>query len=55
MLRNALTAVHSRHFSMLTDTAVSADDLQSAEITLRRLERFWSHASELAQRSPLAA
>ena len=55
MLRDALTAVHSRHFNMLADTAVSADDLQSTEITLRRLERFWSHTTELAQRSPLAA
>jgi DNA-binding MarR family transcriptional regulator len=54
MLRDTLTAVHSRHFNMLTDTAVSADDLQTVGITLRRLERFWNHTSELAQRSPLA-
>jgi DNA-binding MarR family transcriptional regulator len=55
MLRNALMAVHSRHCNMLADTAVSVDDLQTVGITLRRLERFWSHTSELAQRSPLAA
>jgi len=54
-LRDGLTAVHRRHVNMLPDGAVSADDLQTTEITLRRLERFWSHTSELAQRSPLAA
>src|SRR5690348_4698602 len=55
MLRDALMAVHSRHCKMLADTAVSVDDLQTVRITLRRLERFWSHTSELAQQSPLAA
>ena len=54
-LRDGLTAVHRRHVNLLVDGAISADDLQSAEITLRRLERFWSHTTGLAQRSPLAA
>ena len=54
-LRDGLTAVHRRHVNMLLDGPISADDLQSAEITLRRLERFWSHTTGLAQWSPLAA
>jgi DNA-binding MarR family transcriptional regulator len=54
-LRDGLMAVHRRHVNMLLDGPISADDLQSTEITLRRLERFWSHTTELAQRSPLAA
>src|SRR5215469_12813798 len=54
-LRDGLMAVHRRHVNLLVDGAISADDLQSAEITLRRLERFWSHTTGLAQRSPLAA
>ena len=31
-------AVHSRYADMLPHAAVAADDLQTAEITLRRLE-----------------
>jgi len=54
-LRDRLMAVHRRHVDMLQDAAVSADDLKAAEITLRRLERFWSHARDLIKRSPLAA
>ena len=54
-LRDRLMAVHRRHVDMLQDAAVSADDLKAAEITLRRLERFWSHTRDLTQRSPVAA
>jgi hypothetical protein len=32
---------------MLPRAAVSADDLQSAGVTLRRLERFWIRAADL--------
>ena len=54
-LRDGLMAVHRRHVSMLPDAAISADDLKTAEITLRRLERFWSHTGDLVRRSPVAA
>jgi hypothetical protein len=42
-LRDGLMALHNRHVNMLPHAAVTADDLQSAEITLRRLDGFWSH------------
>jgi hypothetical protein len=35
---------------MLPLAAVSADDLQAAGVTLRRLERFWIRAADLVQR-----
>jgi DNA-binding MarR family transcriptional regulator len=54
-LRAGLIAMHKRHAHMLPQEAVSADDLQTAEITLRRLEQFWRHTGDLVQRSPLAA
>src|SRR5262252_10073262 len=37
-LRDNLTAMHRRHSEKLAQTAVSADDLQAAGVTLRRLE-----------------
>jgi hypothetical protein len=36
---------------MLSQAALSADDLQAAGVTLRRLERFWIRAADLVQRS----
>jgi DNA-binding MarR family transcriptional regulator len=42
-LRDGLMAVHSRHVNMLPHAAMTADDLQTAQITLRRLDGFWSH------------
>jgi len=54
-LRDGLMAVHRRHVDMLPDAAVRADDLKAAEITLRRLERFWNRAGDLLRRSPVAA
>ena len=54
-LRDSLTAMHRRHAEMLSRAAVSADDLQTAGVTLRRLERFWMRATDLRQRpQPLA-
>src|SRR5262244_3994567 len=54
-LRDSLSAMHRRHVEMLPGAAVSADDLQSAGATLRRLERFWMRATDLMQRpQPLA-
>jgi hypothetical protein len=35
--------------------AVSADDLQRAGITLRRLEQFWRRTADQVRRPPLAA
>jgi DNA-binding MarR family transcriptional regulator len=54
-LRDGLMEVHRSHANMLPQAAVSADDLQSAEFTLRRLEQFWSHTAGLGPRAPLAA
>src|SRR5215813_10416012 len=54
-LRDRLTAMHRRHAEMLSQAAVSADDLQAAGVTLRRLERFWIRAADLVQRPPLSA
>ena len=54
-LRDSLTAMHRRHVEMLSQAVVSADDLQVAGVTLRRLERFWIRATDLVQRpQPLA-
>jgi hypothetical protein len=35
---------------MLSRAALSADDLQAAGVTLRRLERFWIRAADLVRR-----
>jgi DNA-binding MarR family transcriptional regulator len=49
-LRDNLTVMHRRHAEMLSRAAVSADDLQAAGVSLRRLERFWIRAADLVQR-----
>jgi DNA-binding MarR family transcriptional regulator len=49
-LRDSLGAMHRRHAEMLSQTAVSADDLLAASVTLRRLERFWMRAADLVER-----
>jgi DNA-binding MarR family transcriptional regulator len=49
-LRDSLTAIHRRHAEMLSRAAVSADYLQAAGVTLRRLERFWVRAADLVER-----
>ena len=49
-LRDSLTAMHRRHVEMLSQAVVSADDLQAAGVTLRRLERFWIRATDLVPR-----
>jgi DNA-binding MarR family transcriptional regulator len=54
-LRDRLSAMHRRHAEMLSQAALSADDLQAAGVTLRRLERFWIRASDLVQRPQFAA
>jgi hypothetical protein len=42
--------MHQRHAELLSPAALSADDLQSIGVTLRRLERFWIRAADLVQR-----
>ena len=49
-LRDRLTAMHHRHMEMLSQTPVTEDDLTGVTVTLRRLERFWVRAGDLAQR-----
>ncbi len=51
-LRDRLTVMHQRHAEMLPQAALSAEDLQGAGMTLRRLERFWIRAGDFVQRSP---
>jgi len=48
-LRDRLTEMHHRHIEMLSQTAVSDEDLQSVTTTLRRLERFWIHTGGVTQ------
>ena len=50
-LRDLLNAMHRRHVEMLNQTAITDEDLTSATVTLRRLERFWIRAGDdLVQR-----
>ena len=49
-LRDLLSEMHKRHIEMLSQTAVSDEDLGSVTLTLRRLERFWIRAGDLVQR-----
>jgi len=44
-LRDNLTEMHQRHYEMLSQVGLSADDLQSVGIMLRRLEQFWIRAA----------
>jgi DNA-binding MarR family transcriptional regulator len=54
-LRDRVSGMLQRHQEMLSQTALSVDDLQVVGITLRRLERFWISANDLVQRPQLAA
>jgi DNA-binding MarR family transcriptional regulator len=49
-LCDRLTAMHKRHSELLGQTPVTETDLQDVAVTLRRLERFWVRAADLAQR-----
>jgi DNA-binding MarR family transcriptional regulator len=51
-LRDSLSEMHRRHAELLPHAALSAEDLQGAGATLRRLERFWIRAGDLVQRPP---
>ena len=54
-LRDGLTVMHQRHAEMLSQAALSVDDLQATSVTLRRLERFWIRAADLVARPQLLA
>ena len=54
-LRDRVSGMLQRQFEMLSQTAISVDDLQAVSIRLRRLERLWFRASDLMQRPQLAA
>jgi len=49
-LRDQLSAMHQRHLGLLSQAAVTVEDLQAVGVTLGRLERFWIRASDLVQR-----
>ena len=49
-LRDELSKMHERHLVMLKDTSLKAEDLQAVDVALKRLERFWTRASDLVQR-----
>jgi DNA-binding MarR family transcriptional regulator len=45
-----LNGMHHRHIEMLGQTPITEPDMQTVITTLRRLERFWVRAGDLAQR-----
>ncbi len=45
-----IVEMHRRHVEMLSQTAISDEDLNGVTTTLRRLERFWIRAGDLVQR-----
>ena len=49
-LRDLMLTMHQRHLELLTNAAVTDEDLQSAIKTLRRLEHTWVQAGELLPR-----
>ena len=53
-LRDRLSRMHGRHIEMLGQTTITDSDLQGVVTTLRRLERFWLHATDPFQRNATA-
>ncbi len=51
-LRENMNVMHRRHVEQLAQAAVTAGDLETLCVTLRRLERFWIRAGDMVQRSP---
>src|SRR6185312_14358595 len=43
-------SMHGRHIELLSQTAVTGEDLEAVLVTLGRLERFWIRAGDLVQR-----
>ena len=52
MLRDRVSVMLQRHLDMLSQATLNIEDLQAAGVTLRRLERFWIRAGDLAQWPP---
>ena len=52
-LRDRLAEMHRRHIEALKLTSIEEADLEGVAVTLRRLERFWTNAEDLAARGPL--
>ena len=46
-LRDRQAGMHRRQIEMLSQTRITDADLESVVTTLRGLERFWMHASDL--------
>jgi DNA-binding MarR family transcriptional regulator len=46
-LRDRLQSMHQRHAEILERTAITDEDLHAASVTLRRLERFWTHVPDI--------
>ena len=51
-LRDQVSLMLQRHLEMLPQATLNMDDLQAVGVTLRRLERFWIRAGDLAQWPP---
>jgi hypothetical protein len=50
-LHAKLGQMHERHIGQLGQVVAQVEDLVAAHKTLRRLERFWTHAVELGSRA----
>jgi DNA-binding MarR family transcriptional regulator len=50
-LRNRLAEMHRRHAESLSQSTITASDLEKIATTLRRLERFWIRIRDEACRS----
>lgn len=54
-LRNSLTEVFEKHVKALTDHNISVEALSEVNVSLRRLERFWTNMADFAMRAPRVA
>ena len=50
-LRDRLNDMHGSHIGMLGQTRITDADLEGVTLILRRLEQFWTDASNLTQQS----
>ena len=50
LLRDRLATMYRRHDERLAQSAITASDLESAAVTLRRLERFWIRVGDEVRR-----
>ncbi len=51
-LREELTMTHQRRIDLLSDVALSSDELQAAMSVLRLLDRFWTDVAGPGRRLP---